>query len=146
MKIIYSPQLKEVFTVKEENDSAYITKEGAYLSKKMAKCVTLGIDPYLKFSVETPVDKYKKMLEEEGVEEIKYGEYTVSLKRFDKFDAPPCQFPKPKIDLDIPDWLKDLEFDPILGVKDKSGEWSSIKNIKEELFGVDHCVNQNFYD
>lgn len=36
-KTVYSPQLNEVFKVVDENNSAYITEEGAYLSKKMAK-------------------------------------------------------------------------------------------------------------
>ena len=37
MKKVYSPQLDEVFTVVDENNSAYITEQGAYLSKKLAQ-------------------------------------------------------------------------------------------------------------
>ena len=36
MKTIYSPQLNQLFNVVDENNSAYITEQGAYLSKKMA--------------------------------------------------------------------------------------------------------------
>lgn len=132
MKKVYSPQLNEVFTVVDENNSAYITEEGAYLSKKMAK-------------------KW---------EEIHYGGCKITLPHFDGFDDESDDFPIHKLDncgIEVPLYKGEIQ-ETSYGwmITPPEADMEELKKKYEldmfdklfcrQLKDRDHCVNLNFYD
>lgn len=156
-KTVYSPQLNEVFTVVDENNSAYITKEGAYLSKKMAQKwedLEDGKQVYLSRKL-----KWKKTWETKNLvffrdktpEDILHDPKAVNSDTFtiDNDVTPPI-----KEDGDI-DWVDGCWFitdqfkeKEARKLKDKIEIENLIWGFDEELFrsDINKTVNQDFYD